>query len=307
MTPTISAMMPVYNAGRYVAGAVESILAQTFADFELLIVDDGSTDGSREVLERLAAGDGRIRLVSRPNKGVGATRNELLALARGDLLAMMDADDIALPSRFEWQVEFLRDHPEVVCVGGAQEHIDSEGRLLWNHFDPEDDAAIQEAALSGHCPINNPSAMMRREAALAVGGYRPDFAPAEDLDLFLRLGEVGRLANLPRVVTRYRIHEGSLSATQQSRQLDRMRRASDEACDRRGLARRVVPTPEWRPTDRASKHRYSLNYGWSGFGRGDRPTALHYGLRAVRLMPWRVEGWRLLACALLKRPIGGAS
>ena len=307
MTPTISAMMPVYNARRYVAGAVESILAQTFDDFELLIVDDGSTDGSRAILEGLAARDDRIRLVSQPNKGVGATRNELLGMARGDLLAMMDADDVALPRRFEWQVEYLRDHPEVVCVGGAQEHIDSEGRLLWKHFDPEDDASIQEAALSGHCPINNPSAMMRREAALAVGGYRVDFAPAEDLDLFLRIGEIGRLANLSRVVTRYRIHDGSLSATQQARQLDRMRRASDEACDRRGLARRTISLPAWRPTDRSSKHQYSVVYGWSGFSRGDRPMALHYGLRAVRLMPWRVEGWRLLACALLKSPAGGAS
>jgi glycosyltransferase involved in cell wall biosynthesis len=305
--PTVSVMMPVYNARPYVARAVESILAQGFTDFEFLILDDGSTDGSLAILEELASRDPRIRLVSRPNQGVGASRNEILSMARGEFVAVMDADDVAKPDRFTSQLEFLRDHPEVVCVGGAQEHIDSAGRLLWVHRDAEDDATIQDLALSGQCPINNSSAMMRREAVLSVGGYRAELAPSEDLDLFLRLGEVGRLANLPQVVTRYRIHEASLSGTQQGRQLEMTRRASDDACDRRGIARRLISVPPWRPTDRSSKHDYAVIFGWSGFSRGDRPMALHYGLRAVRLVPWRPGGWRLLACALLKKPVGRAT
>src|SRR6476661_6105481 len=129
MTPPVSVLMPVYNAGRYVAEAVESILGQTYADFEFLIVDDGSTDRSRAILERYAARDPRIRLVSRPNTGYAAALNELLGLARGELVARMDADDVALPERLLRQVNYLRAHPEVVCVGTAVHLIDGGGRF----------------------------------------------------------------------------------------------------------------------------------------------------------------------------------
>ena len=132
--------------------------------------------------------------------------------ARGDLIARMDADDVALPERFARQVEFLRSHPEVDVVGGAQEHIDSNGRLLTVYHEPQEHEEIEELALTGACPISHPSVMMRRKAVLAVGGYRVEMMPAEDFDLWLRMGERGRLANLPDVIMRYRVHESSVSA-----------------------------------------------------------------------------------------------
>ena len=306
-TPFISVLMPVYNAKRYVAEAVRSILAQTFADFELIIIDDGSTDGSRAILEDLAAGDSRIRLVSRENRGLVATLNELMGMARADLVARMDADDVAIPERFEWQVEFLRDHPEVVCLGGFQHHIDSEGRYLYLYTCPLGDPEIQDQMLLGHCEINHPSVMMRREVALAVGGYRAEMEHLEDLDLWLRMGERGQLANLDRVITRYRVHEKSKSEQFQREHAGFIRRISDEACDRRGIPRRHVPLPPFRPMGCASKHAEWVGYGWLGFNRGDRTLARVYGLKAVRLMPWRTNGWRLLACALVKKPVGRAT
>ena len=154
----------------------------------------------------------RIRLSSEPNAGYVVRLNEMLHQARGELIARMDADDVALPERFARQVEFLRCHPEVDVVGGAQEHIDSKGHLLIVIVTPEGHEEMQERALTGVCPINHPSVMMRRKAVLAVGGYRVEMMPAEDFDLWLRMGERGRLANLPDVITRYRVHESSVSA-----------------------------------------------------------------------------------------------
>ena len=115
--PSVSVLMPTYNPGRYVSEAIESILAQTFTDFEFLISDAGSTDGSLEVMRRYAEADPRIRLIIQPKAGIVRALNELIALARGDLIARMDADDIALPVRLERQVAYLNDHPECVLVG----------------------------------------------------------------------------------------------------------------------------------------------------------------------------------------------
>ena len=299
--PPISVVMPVYNCERYVAEAVESILAQTFTDFEFLIIDDGSTDRSLAILKRYAGRDPRIRLVSRPNTGLVGALNEGLGLARGELIARMDADDVALPERFEIQVAYLRAHPDVVCVGGQIMNIDAAGRDLYPCHEGMDHEAIQELALTGSCPLAHASVMMRRAAVLAVGGYREEFTHAEDMDLWLRLGEgEGRLANLPQILLKYRIHDKSVSAVRQLQQLERFRVASDQACARRGIPPRFVERPPWRPTTRASRLDFLQYCGWVGFNRGDRRMALVYGLKAIGLMPWWSDGWRLLCCALVK-------
>jgi glycosyltransferase involved in cell wall biosynthesis len=300
MKPTISVVMPVYNAKRYVAEAIESILGQTFRDFEFLIIDDGSTDGSLAILKHYAARDARIRLWSGPNAGYVPRLNEMLALARGELIARMDADDVSFPDRFVRQVEFLRDHPDVDVVGGSQECIDSRGFLMTVCRPPQGHDEIQECALTGAGPISHPTVMMRRRAVLAVGGYREELMPAEDFDLWLRMGERGLLANLPDVIIRYRMHDLSVSASLQHCQLGHMQAAVDSACDRRGIARRDLKIPPWRPVNRASAHQWILGYGWQAFHRGDRGSAIHFGVGAVRLMPHRRTGWTLLACALLK-------
>src|SRR5687768_11090116 len=128
--PTISVVMSVYNAGRFLRPAVDSILAQTFSDFEFIIIDDGSTDRSPDVLREYAARDGRIRLTVRPNRGLTRTLNEAIKQARGEFVARMDCDDVALPDRFEKQLAYLRADPTIVCVGGYFELIDGKGRLL---------------------------------------------------------------------------------------------------------------------------------------------------------------------------------
>jgi glycosyltransferase involved in cell wall biosynthesis len=295
MTPPVSVLMPVYNAARYLAEAVESVLGQTFTDFEFLIVDDGSTDRSRVILEQYAVRDSRIRLVSRPNTGYAVALNELLRLARGALVARMDADDVALPERLQRQLDYLRAHPDVVCVGSAVHLIDEGGRFLRDAHPGMESDEIQERALTGDCVLNHPSVMMRRAPVEAVGGYHPEFEPAEDLDLWLRLGEVGRLTNLPDVLMKYRQHTASFSERHQRLQLERSAAAVLEACRRRGIPPRHVAVNPWRPTDRRSRMETYVGYGSRGLERNDYGMALHYSLQAIGQVPWRAGGWWLLA------------
>jgi hypothetical protein len=152
--------------------------------------------------------------------------------------------------------------------------------------------------------------MMRRAAVEAVGGYHVEFEPAEDLDLWLRLGEVGRLTNLGDALMNYRQHQGSFSERHQRLQRERSAAAVLEACRRRGIPPRTVAMSPWRPVDRRSRMQTYVGYGRRGLERGDYPMALHYGLQAIRQAPWRPGGWglvarvlrRVLARRLAKRP-----
>lgn len=300
--PLISVIMPVYNAERYVAQAIESILTQTFTNFEFLITDDGSTDRSLPILQTYAARDRRICLTHSPNQGVSRTRNQMLTVARGDLIAVMDADDIALPERFARQVEFLQHHPEVVCVGASHELIDAAGRLLTTLILPEQDADIQREALAGHGSICHPCAMIRREALVQIGGYDESFLSAHDLDVWLKLGEIGKLANLPHPLLKYRIHPKSVSGRDQQLQRDEARRASEAAWQRRGIEGEFKAADYWREgKDRQSRYFFAMQYGWWAFNSRQRQTALIYGLKAIAALPFKLEGWKLFACAAFKK------
>ncbi len=129
--PSVSVLMPIYNAELTLAEAVESILAQTFTDFELIVVDDGSTDGSLQMLQKFAHRDTRIRIISRPNTGIAGALNEAMDAARGEFLARMDADDISLPARFEKQVAFLQEHPDVVLLGSRVMLVEPYGTPMY--------------------------------------------------------------------------------------------------------------------------------------------------------------------------------
>src|SRR5687767_4638410 len=141
LEPVVSVMVPVFNTGRFVAATVESLLGQTFGDFELVVIDDGSRDESPEVLRELAGRDKRVRLTCRENRGIVTTRNEMLAQARGKYVAVNDSDDVSMPDRLARQVEFLDRHSDVVCVGGAFDMIDAAGRRLSTLRPPADDAS----------------------------------------------------------------------------------------------------------------------------------------------------------------------
>jgi glycosyltransferase involved in cell wall biosynthesis len=301
--PTVSVIMAVHNAERYLDAAVQSVRNQNLRDFEFIIIDDGSTDSSGEKLESHARMDSRIRVFFRQNKGLTASLNEALKLAQGEFIARMDGDDVALPDRLKLQVEYLRAHPQVALLGGAYELIDDAGRMLTTVVPSTDDATLQEQALSGRTPICHPLAMFRREAAIKVGGYDEEFVVAQDLDLWLKLGEVGQLAAVPDVLLRYRQHEQSVSEKKQALQVRNMKLACERAYARRGIQREFMGESGWRPTSgRRSRYEYALRYGWWAFNSGQRKTAIIYGMKAITALPWSSAGWKLVVCAAIKRP-----
>ena len=294
--PTLSVALAVYNSDRYLPACLDSILAQTFTDFEFLIIDDGSTDCAPQILQQYAAQDQRIKLVSRENRGIAKTRNELLAMAMGEFVAVMDGDDVAMPDRFARQVEFLRAHREIVCVGSAVNWIDPQGRYLGHCPMPESDEEIQRLMLGGISLLHHPCTMARREALLRAGGYDESMIASVDLDLWLRLGELGQLANLPEVLLHYRLHPRSITNAQQQRQTDDARQSCERAWKRRGIQGQFIR----QPADHLHQADFWLRCGWLGFNDGLRDVARRCGLRAIATQPGLLEAWKLLACALIK-------
>lgn len=209
--PRVSVVLPVCNGAPYVAAAVESILRQSLTAFELLAIDDGSSDGTADILAGCAARDARVRVVSRANRGLAATLNEGLTLAAAPLVAIMNADDLALPQRLACQVAFLEAHPAVAAVGGQTRCFIADREPGPATALPTTPAGVH-ALLATTSPLAHPAVMLRRQAALDVGGYRAELEPAEDYDLWLRLAERHELANLPDVVLHYRLHDTQATA-----------------------------------------------------------------------------------------------
>ena len=207
--PIISVVMSVYNGQTFLAEAVNSILRQTLREFEFLVIDDGSADRTAEILADYARRDGRIRVLHHENKGRATSLNIGINLAVGGYIARMDADDIALPCRLEQQVAFMERHQEVGLLGGAIELINTTGQVLNTLRPPLSDSEIRSLMLH-HNPYH-PAVIMRKEVALAAGGYRKALLDAEDYDLYLRISERSQLANLDKPILQYRIHPGQVS------------------------------------------------------------------------------------------------
>jgi glycosyltransferase involved in cell wall biosynthesis len=298
--PIISVLMPVYNAGRYVAEAVESILAQTLEDFEFLIIDDGSKDRSPEILRGYAARDPRIRLVSRPNTGIVGALNEGLGLARGELVARMDADDVALPSRLATQLRYMEDHPECVMVGSRVLVIDPEGMPLTIMSDALTHEQIVEGFLAGRGQlVHHPAVMYRRRVVLEIGAYRPIFDESEDLDLFLRLAEVGRIVNLEEPLLKYREHMAKASRAKVVRVEENSRRIREEAHRRRGLT--FHPPAEPREVTPFVASEVYRTWGWWAVMSGNVASARKHAIACLARTPFDPASWKLLYCAIRGR------
>jgi glycosyltransferase involved in cell wall biosynthesis len=208
--PAVSVVLSVRDGERYLAEALDSVLAQTFADFELVVVDDGSTDSSPGIVAEYAARDGRIVVHRQEAAGLVTSLNRGVTLARARLIARLDADDIALSRRLELQVACLDSHPRLGLVGGAVEFVGEGGRQFAETRYPSTDAEIR-GAFAETTPFVHSAVTMRRAAFEAAGGYRGQFRHAEDLDLWLRIADDWEVANLPEPVVRYRVHERQLT------------------------------------------------------------------------------------------------
>ena len=209
--PAVSVVLPTYNDEAYIADAIESILRQSFENFEFLIIDDGSTDQTARIVRRYAKTDGRIQVISQPNSGIVSALNYGISLARGHYIARMDGDDISDHRRFELQLAYLESHPSVVALGTAYTFIDERSDAIEARPVPQ---TVLRTKLYGPDPSSawlcHPSTMMRTSTLRAVGGYRY-YRHAEDADLWIRLEEYGELRNLTENLFQWRRHSRRVS------------------------------------------------------------------------------------------------
>lgn len=217
--PRVSVIMPVHNGQAHIKEAIHSIINQTLHDFELLVLDDASTDRTASIVSRLAASDDRIVLHRCPRQGLSSILNHGIRIARAELVARMDADDIAKPDRLRTQVLVMDEHPDLVVVGGAVERFTDDGGSRSCIRFPCAPVAVRRL-MERHCVVAHPTVMFRRSTVLRVGGYRPIFKRAQDYDLWLRLLDAGHtIVNLKTVLIEYRIHGSSASAAHRRDQL----------------------------------------------------------------------------------------
>ncbi len=218
--PKVTVLLPVYNAERYLREAVDSVLAQTYTDFELLIIDDGSTDRSKQILSTY--NDARIRIIAHAaNQKLIATLNEGIEEAKGEYIARMDADDFAYPERFAKQVHYLDADPSIAVCGTY--YTDFRNSRVSSHLPAAADGV--KAGLLFSCVLAHPSVMIRRSCLMESGlRFDPDYPHAEDYELWSRLTERYRAVNIPLALLRYRHHEGQVSAVHASIQRESMHR-----------------------------------------------------------------------------------
>ena len=217
-TPAISVVMPVYNSAKYLPLAIESILDQTYSNFEFIIIDDGSTDASWDIIRRYSLKDKRIKAKRNPsNQGICRTLNRGLSQAKVGYIARMDSDDWSYPDRLEKQLAFMKSHPKVVICGGNIEVCDSNLKVKNYRNYPTSDKKIREKMLRLN-PFAHPAVLFRMDAFHKTNGYNPDLSGVEDYDLYFRIGKYGKFANISEKVLKLRTHPDSISSRTISKQ-----------------------------------------------------------------------------------------
>jgi glycosyltransferase involved in cell wall biosynthesis len=228
LSPLVSVFMPAFDGEAWLREAIGSVLAQTHARLELLVADDGSTDGTLDIAHEMARSDARVRVLALPHGGEVAARNAAVAAARGDLLLDHDADDVSLPGKIEALVGYLADHPWVAIVGCLGEYVDGAGQVLGRPHLETEPGRIRTTFGEANAMINS-AALIRRQVFDAIGGYREAYRSADDYDFFSRALQAGfQLANLPQVLHRIRLHRASVSARRTLRQSDLVYRIQQE-------------------------------------------------------------------------------
>ncbi len=221
--PRISVIMPVYNTERYLREAVDSILEQTYTNFELIAINDGSKDGSGAILDHYAKIDSRVRVIHQENAGIVITLNKGIDLAQGEFIARMDGDDVSFARRFELQLEVFDDQPNTVLVAGGFEIIDEEGEFLYREVIPASNRDIKRSMLLRN-PIAHGSVMFRKNACDVAGKYSDACGPTEDFELWTRLSLVGDFFGLEATIFRWRVNRKGITSNSGKLQLEIMER-----------------------------------------------------------------------------------
>ena len=242
MNPRVTVFMPVYDSEAYLREAIDSILSQSFGDLELVVADDGSSDGSLAIARDAAQADPRVRILALPHGGEVAARDAALAVSRGDLLLNHDSDDVSLPGKLETLVTYLAEHPRTAIVGCLADYFDDAGRTLGGPALETEPGRIRTTFGRANAIVNS-AALIRRQVFRAIGGYREEYRSADDYDFFSRALQAGfELANVPSVLHRIRLHGESVSARRTMRQADLVSRIQQDYL-RSGAASGWRPPP----------------------------------------------------------------
>lgn len=312
--PRVSVLMPMYNAADTLQDALGSLLSQDFTDFEIIVVDDASTDGSAERVT--AIGDPRIQVVAGTHEGISAAANAGLCVAQGDILMRCDADDRYAPGRLAWQVAWLDAHPEFGAVTGYVQSMDMKGRPV-AHFDLWGDAHEVTEDLHQGKPITHFNAWaVRTEEVRHVNGWRPFFRCSEDLDLEFRLGGRTRVFYEPRLCYMLRIRDSSVTHLESVSYIRFFREAAIEFQRQRlsgreddlALGRPPVPEPDpdgARLDARGQIQGQLIGQAWRLLAQGERGKALMAAWRAALYAPWRAFAWRNLVVLAIKGFLAG--
>jgi len=205
----VTVLMPVYNAEKYIGDAIASVLEQTFTDFELLIVNDGSTDGTEKVIRSFD--DPRITLIHQPNMGVSAALNTGLKYSKAEYIARFDADDICYPQRLEVQYNFLQKHTDYVLVGSASDFIDQNGEFLFKGEPPAFEHEDLQEIIYKTCPFDHPTVMYHKSVALSLNGYPEEAIHFEDHIFWTFFFEKGKVRNMHESLIKHRFHPESVT------------------------------------------------------------------------------------------------
>jgi glycosyltransferase involved in cell wall biosynthesis len=313
--PVVSVIIPMYNAEAFISSTLDSILQEKTVDLEVIVVNDGSTDGSLNRV--LAVKDDRIRVVDGPCQGISASLNAGLAAVKSEIVMRCDADDQYPPGRIATQIDWLSKHPEYSAVCGGFSTIDPSGRLIAQfdvHSNPRE---ITDELQSGITSTHFCTYAVRTEILRTLGGCRPYFKTAEDIDLQLRIGEAGRVCYLPEVLYKYRLHNASITHVQSNVereffsvmaiefQRQRLLEGSDEL--QRGCPPAVPQTTE-KAAMKTAEHiqKLLIHRAWQEHQAGDKRQALTTAIRSVMSQPSTLMAWSSLF-ALCIKPSGKKS
>jgi len=294
--------MPVFNAALYLDEAIKSILVQSLTEFELIIINDGSTDNSYELLKQWEKKDNRIRVYNQTNMGRSKTRNRGIELSSTDYIAMMDADDISMPNRLKICYEYLENNLNVVAVSGQYEHICMYGVPLYIAQVPFDHQSIEKSLLQDHGNnFTQGASLIRKSVVENAGGYNPSYEMGEDADLFLRMALIGELVNLPEIFLQYRRHPSSITNIADKKLLKNCIERLRKAWEDRGLTL-DSDFEHWLevvPERRVSQD--ILKWGWNALSKGEVTIARKYAKALVLSEPFNSSSYRFLYCAVRGR------
>ena len=301
MNPRVTVLMPAYNAGKYIEAAVESALDQTFADFELLIVDDGSSDDTVSVIQGFA--DDRIRLVRQEQGGVSAALNTGLQHARGEYICRFDADDICFPQRLARQVEFLDANPDYLLVGSDAEYISEDGEHLFNFSCAGHTHEEILDKLYRFCPFIHSAVMYRKGPILQAGGYSLLAHNFEDYLLWVRLVALGRCHNLDEALIRVRINPASATIDEKWRGR-RFNHLKQQIIRRGSITEKesaeLLSIIKKQETKKIKEGAYHALCGKKFLQENYRPARARWHVtRAIYAHPLRLDNYAMLALSFL--------